>query len=435
MSLHVTLLQLYEIFLKHPEITTDSRKVRSSCLFFALKGDHFNGNQFAREALDAGAAYAITDEPTMPDSDRIIQVPDVLKTLQHLATLHRQKLGLPILAITGSNGKTTTKELTASVLKQKFKIQFTQGNLNNHIGVPLTLLSFTGDSDIGVIEMGANHAGEIATLCNIAQPEYGLITNVGKAHLEGFGSFEGVIQAKSEMYRYLETINGAIFISASNPWLSEVAGQKLKRITYGSGGQDWLRGEEIVSGPFLNVRIWFPSGVLYLNTKLVGSYNLENVLAACAIGKHFGIDPLLIKKGIEEYEPSNNRSQFMKAGTNQIIMDAYNANPTSMQASINNFLSVNSHGKLAILGDMLELGEYSHSEHQKIADLLADTPGVDVILVGKEFSSVERPRHFLHFENSDQAAGYLKQHTWENSLILIKGSRGIGLEKVIGSIY
>ncbi len=431
----MTTEQLYDIFLSNPVIATDSRQITDGCIFFALKGTHFNGNHFACDALESGASYAVVDEPLNSGNERLIRVDNALDTLQQLATHHREQSGIPIVAITGSNGKTTTKELTANVLKQKYNVEFTKGNLNNHIGVPLTLLSFSGATGIGVVEMGANHPGEIGFLCEIARPDFGIITNVGKAHLEGFGSFEGVINAKSEMYRYLEKTGGTIFIHADNSFLSDAAGPELKKITYGTSEGCWLRGEAIDSPPFLNLRVWFPSGLLYFNTRLTGSYNLENVLAASAIGKHFGVDPLMIKKGIEEYTPSNNRSQFFMAGSNQIIMDAYNANPTSMQASISNLLSQKSPSKVAILGDMLELGEYSGTEHQRIVDLLPADRSVTVFLVGKLFRETLHPEHFQTFENTAEVKEYLYKMRLQNSLILIKGSRGIGLEKIVEVLY
>lgn len=431
----ITISQLYNIFIQNPVITTDSRKITPGCLFFALKGANFNGNSFACSAISEGASYAIIDESQSPRNDQLILVDDVLTTLQQLATWHRKQLGLPIIAITGSNGKTTTKELTASVLKQKFKVDLTQGNLNNHIGVPLTLLTFTSNTEIGVVEMGANHPGEIEFLCNIAQPDFGLITNVGKAHLEGFGSFEGVIRTKSEMYRYLENSSGTIFIHAENQHLTDVAGNKLKKIIYGTQEGSWLKGEIVGSSPFLNLRVWFPSGILYFNTRIIGNYNFENIMAAAAIGKHFGVDPLQIKKGIEEYVPSNNRSQFINAGTNQIIMDAYNANPTSMKASISNFLAIDSPNKVVILGDMLELGEYSDSEHQEIVDLLRNESQIKVLLVGDLFCKANTPEHFLIFKDAREVAAFLRRNMVNDTLILIKGSRGIGLEKIVDVFY
>lgn len=427
----IVIENLYEIFEKHPFISTDSRNIKPGCLFFALKGANFNGNHFALNALRDGAAYAIVDEPVHPHDERIILVDDVLKTLQELASFHRKRLGLPILAITGSNGKTTTKELVASVLSQKYNLEFTRGNLNNHIGVPLTLLTFTKQTEFGVVEMGANHSGEIDFLCRIANPNFGLVTNVGKAHLEGFGSFEGVIRTKTEMYRYIENVGGCIFLNGENEYLTKEAINNSNKVTYGTNESNWLRGEIIDSPPYLNLRAWFPKGVLYLNTRLIGSYNFENVLAAAAIGRYFGVDPLLIKKGIEEYVPSNNRSQFIKTSKNQVIMDAYNANPTSMKASIINFLTFDSPAKTAILGDMLELGEYSDSEHQAIVDLLSNETGIKVILVGEIFSKTSLPGHFNHFPTTAEAREYITEHSIDQNLILIKGSRGIGLEKIL----
>jgi UDP-N-acetylmuramoyl-tripeptide--D-alanyl-D-alanine ligase len=427
--------ELYEIFLNHPLVCTDSRKITPGCIFFALKGASFNGNLFVERALESGAAWAVADEPKAIKNEQIIYVEDALSTLQKLARYHRHKLGLPIIAITGSNGKTTTKELTAIVLNQRYRVSFTQGNLNNHIGVPLTLLSFNEDTEIGVVEMGANHPGEIAALCQIAQPDYGLITNVGKAHLEGFGSFEGVIRTKSELYRYLESNGGSVFINSGNTWLTQSAGKFLNQITYGTDENNWLRGEEKISGQFLNVRIWFPSGVQCVNTQLVGNYNLENVLAAATVGQYFNVDPLLIKQGVESYIPGNNRSQLLKAGSNQIVMDAYNANPTSMQASLANFLSTEHPNRMVILGDMLELGAYSLDEHQKIVDQLTVNPELNVILVGAEFAATQRPNHFLCFEKVQQAAEYLANKRVHDFRILIKGSRGISLEKIIVSLY
>lgn len=430
---HMKIDQLYSLFRKHSRIVTDSRKMEQGCLFFALKGDHFNGNDFAAQALAGGAAFAVLDEKQPFEDQRLIYVDDVLQTLQQLACHHRQTLAIPVLAITGSNGKTTTKELTSAVLSKKYKIRFTQGNLNNHIGVPLTLLTFDNDTELGVVEMGANHPGEIAFLCQIAQPDFGLITNVGKAHLEGFGSFEMVIKTKSELYRYLEDRDGTAFIHCENKFLMDVAG-KLKKISYGQSETCWQRGEITGQPPFLNIRAWFPAGLLYIHTKLIGNYNLENVLAATAIGRHFGIDPLLIKEAIEEYTPSNNRSQFVKTERNQIIMDAYNANPTSMQASLNNFFSMSHPRKVVILGDMLELGSYAVNEHQKIIDMIRNQPLHQVFLVGDLFGQCEYPVNFHIFSDVGSLKGYLISNPIHECIILVKGSRGIGLERITETI-
>lgn len=425
--------QLYNIFKEHNHVVTDSRKIVSDCLFFALKGEHFNGNDFAGQALNSGAAYAIVDEKQPFEDHRLIYVEDVLQTLQQLACHHRRILAIPVLAITGSNGKTTTKELTATVLSKKYIIRFTQGNLNNHIGVPLTLLTFDSNTELGVVEMGANHPGEIDFLCRIAEPDFGLITNVGKAHLEGFGSFEMVIKTKSELYRYLEEKNGMIFIHQENTILGEAAGN-LKKITYGQSEGCWQRGEITGQPPFLNIRAWFPAGLLYIQTKLIGNYNLENVLAATAIGRHFNVDPLIIKEAIEEYTPSNNRSQYVKTEWNQIILDAYNANPTSMQASLNNFLVMPHPRKVVILGDMLELGSYSDNEHQKIVDMIRGQTLFQVFLVGKFFSRTNYSDNFKVFINTLSLTDYLKANPVRDCLVLIKGSRGIGLEKIAETI-
>lgn len=426
--------QLYKIFKQHPTVITDSRKVVKGSLFFALKGSNFNGNQFALQALEKGAAYAVVDEPVDINDIRIIVVNDVLLTLQHLALHHRRMLGIPILAITGTNGKTTTKELAAAVLSKKFNLRYTQGNLNNHIGVPLTLLSLDEKTEFAVVEMGANHPGEIDFLCRIAEPDFGLITNVGKAHLEGFGSFEMVIQTKTEMYRYLAEKNGNIFINAENTYLMESASDYPEKITYGNKEGVYLRGETLNSGPYLAIRAWFPSGVLYISTNLIGAYNTENVIAAAAIGKYFRVDPLKIKDGLEAYVPSNNRSQLIKTENNQIIMDAYNANPSSMQASIHNFLSIDHPSKTLIIGDMLELGEYSHIEHQNIIDLVSSSPIIRIFVVGKEFNQCNMPDRYHGFDHASDLAQYLTNNPIKDNLILIKGSRGIGLEKVLDVI-
>lgn len=423
--------QLYQIFLQHPVVSTDSRKIAPGSIFFALKGENFDGNRFAASALEAGAAFVVVDDPQMATHEKFLLVDDVLTALQQLAAFHRKQLALPVLAITGTNGKTTTKELVAAVLAEKFNVEFTRGNLNNHIGVPLTLLSFTKETQFGVVEMGANHPGEIDFLCRLATPNFGIITNVGKAHLEGFGSFEGVIQTKSELYRHLEKNGGKIFLNSDNPYLRAVVGEKLEKIKYGQTEGAWLRGETVQSPPFLHARIWFPKGVLYFNTRLVGHYNLENVLAAACVGHYFGIDPLKIKKAVENYRPSNNRSQLTQAGNNQVILDAYNANPTSMQAALTNFSQIVHPQKAVILGDMLELGESSAEEHQRIVNLLQTQPPARVFLVGNHFAATSHPENFKPFPSADLLAEYLQENPLQNCLILIKGSRGIRLEKLM----
>lgn len=423
--------ELYQLFCEHPVVSTDSRNIPVNSLFFALKGQSFDGNKFAAEALTKGAAYAIIDNPEYAVHDRLILVDDVLSSLQKLAQHHRHELGIPVLAITGTNGKTTSKELIASVLLNRFNVCFTQGNLNNHIGVPLTLLSMTPETQLGVIEMGANHPGEIATLCKIAEPTYGLVTNMGKAHLEGFGSFEGVIKTKTELYDYLRETGGQCFINADNDLLLKQA-VGLPMLSYGKTDKADLMGEYEDSSYYLTAQILFPKGWLYFRSKLVGSYNFENIMAAARIGMHFEIDPLLIQKSVEKYNPTNNRSQLIQRASNRLILDAYNANPTSMLASLQNFTQINHPEKIVILGDMLELGEYATEEHQKITDFLEKQSYDEIFLVGPCFCSVQSGAKVKKFESIELLSNYLfQQSQMKNKLILIKGSRGIRLEKVL----
>ncbi len=428
-----TLEKIYSVFIKNQLITTDSRNVEKDSIFFALKGESFNGNKFAIDALNKGAVVAVVDEKEYHTSEKTILVDNVLDTLTELAKLHRKNLGIPILAITGSNGKTTTKELIAAVLSKKFKISFTQGNLNNHIGVPLTMLKMNSETELGVVEMGANHPGEIAQLCAIADPDYGIITNIGKAHLEGFGSFEGVKNTKAELYKYIQKKEGTVFYNKDNQLLEELVQGIENKISFGSRNAD-LNGEIIPTPPFVNGKVNFKKGVLYLNSNLIGNFNFENILAAACIGNYFGIDPLKIQQAIKDYYPKNNRSQLIEKNGHKIIMDAYNANPTSMQASIKSMLSSVAGQKTFILGDMLELGEYSKQEHQNILEILKELPNVQVILVGKNFSDLANEYPFLFFDEIDQLCDYLTKHKILNENILIKGSRGIRLEKILDYI-
>lgn len=421
---------IFKLFLAFPKISTDSRKIEKDSLFFALKGENFNGNKFAADSLKKGAAYAIVDEKEFISSERTILVKNVLETLSELANLHRNKLNIPILAITGTNGKTTTKELVATILEQKFKVSYTEGNLNNHIGVPLTLLSMTNDTQFGVVEMGANHPGEIAELCKIAEPNFGLITNIGKAHLEGFGSFEGVIKTKSELYHFIKDSDGVFFFNQDNPILKEIASDYKSAITFGNGDADFV-GELLNSPPFVNIKSNFKKGVLYLNTNLIGNYNFENILAAACIGNYFGVDPIKIQKALKEYFPNNNRSQLIKKNKLRIIMDAYNANPTSMQASIKSFLTTYKSSSYLILGDMLELGEFSKKEHNSILELLKELNPTEIYLVGSEFSEVAVKYNFKTFANVILLNKHIENNPIKNGNILIKGSRGIQLEKVL----
>jgi UDP-N-acetylmuramoyl-tripeptide--D-alanyl-D-alanine ligase len=423
--------ELYKRFLDYPLISTDTRNIKANSIFFALKGANFDGNEFAEDALKHGAEYAVVDNPPVAKNKKIILVDDALATLQNLASFHREKMGVPVIAVTGTNGKTTTKELVSAVLSKKYETISTKGNLNNHIGVPLTLLGINKNTGIAVVEMGANHPGEIKALCQIAGPDFGLITNIGKAHLEGFGSFEGVKQTKAELYRFIEAKNGKIFINADNPVLDSLAGDKIEKICYGASGNVFLKGEIIGQSPFLNIRAWFPKGVLYLNSNLIGNYNFENILAAACVGQYFGVDPLKIQEAIKEYFPGNNRSQLIKKGTNTIIMDAYNANPSSMQASIKNFFTIPGENKYLILGDMLELGKSSAEEHQNIIELLSSLDLKNVFLIGKNFASANFSEPVLSFETTGSCISYLQKNPIKNGLILIKGSRGMQLEKVL----
>ena len=426
--------ELYEIFTKHPVISTDSRRIEKNSLFFALKGENFNGNAYSSLAIDNGAAFSVIDEAEYKINERYIVVDNVLSTLQELATYHRIKLGIPIIAITGTNGKTTTKELVTNVLSKKHIVEYTRGNLNNHIGVPLTLLTMSTSTQIGVVEMGANHPGEIAALCEIALPDFGLITNVGKAHLEGFGSFEGVKKTKAELYRFIEKHNGKVFLNTSNNHLKEMAGDAdticYKTTSTGEG----IEGELIQSSPYMVFQVRFPKGWLYIKTNLAGGYNHENALAAVCIGDFFGVSPLEISNAIENYKPSNNRSQFIKTAHNLILMDAYNANPSSMDAALDNFKTFDATLKGVILGDMLELGETSLEEHQKIADKLETINLAMVLLKGSEFSKCLVSPNFLVFDNNTQINSYLESIKPEGFLFLIKGSRGMKLEEVIAKL-
>ena len=423
--------ELYDLFLKFPKISTDSRRIENGSLFFALKGENFNGNGYAATALAGGAAYAVIDEAEYQLSDRYILVDNVLSALQDLARFHRIQLGIPVIAITGTNGKTTTKELVTAVLSKKFSVEYTRGNLNNHIGVPLTLLSMNSSTQIGVVEMGANHPGEIATLCEIALPDFGLITNVGKAHLEGFGSFEGVKKTKAELYRFIEQRKGKIFLNTANSHLTEMAGN-AGRISYKTSKVgDGIEGELLQSAPLMVFQVKFPKGWLYIKTNLAGGYNLENALAAVCIGDHFGVSPLEIGAAIEAYKPANNRSQFIQTAHNQILMDAYNANPTSMDAALENFNAFAAPLKGIILGDMLELGAFSHEEHQKIADKLAMmNPGM-MLLAGKEFSKCKLPPGARVFADITLLINYIESIRPQGYLFLLKGSRGMKLENVV----
>ena len=430
----MSIKEIYEIFTKYPTISTDTRRIEKDSIFFALKGENFNGNSYASTALENGAAYSVIDEAVYKIDDRYILVDNVLSALQELARYHRSQLGIPILAITGTNGKTTTKELVTAVLSKKFKVESTKGNLNNHIGVPLTLLSMNAFTQIGIVEMGANHPGEIAALCEIALPDFGLITNVGMAHLEGFGSFDGVKKTKAELYRFIEHKGGKIFRNTANTHLKTMAEAAetigYKTVRDGEG----IEGELLQSAPYMVFQVKFPKGWLYIKTNLAGGYNLENALAAVCIGNYFGVNPIEIKEAIEAYKPSNNRSQFIQTTYNRILMDAYNANPTSMDAALENFKAFDAPLKGVILGDMLELGEASHEEHQKIADKLSTMNLAMALLTGPEFSKCKVPSEAILFEDTSLLINYIENTVPQGFLFLLKGSRGMKLENVVSKL-
>jgi len=428
---HVTTEQLYTHFRQHPLVCTDTRNIQAGCLFFALKGASFNGNAFAAEALSKGAAYAVIDEEQFAQGGRFLLVQDVLKALQDLARYHRRQLSTKMIAVTGSNGKTTTKELLNAVLSQKYNVLCTQGNLNNHIGVPLTLLRLRPEHEIAVIEMGANHQGEIDLLCAIAEPDAGLITNVGLAHLEGFGGPEGVLKGKTELYRRLAARGGHVFVLADDERLLRAAAG-IRQTTYGSSVNAQVRGRAGKAELQLSFS-WQTANIPghEVQTQLAGAYNLPNLLAAVTVGLHFGLSAGQIDAGIAGYVPSNNRSQLEKRGSNLLLLDMYNANPSSMRAALENFAAMKGEKKLLILGDMLELGEASAAEHQRIVDLLEEKKFSDVLLVGPEFQKTSDQIGLKRFSNSEEATDYLKKHRAENALVLVKGSRGIKLENVL----
>lgn len=424
---HMTIEQLYAIFKQYPSVQTDTRSLKAGDIFFALKGPNFNANQFATQALTAGAAYAVVDEiPATPD-DRIIVVHDVLDTLQQLAKHHRQQFQIPFIAITGSNGKTTTKELVSTVLSTTYKTYTTQGNLNNHIGVPLTLLRVREDAEMAVIEMGANHQQEIASYCAYTLPTHGIITNAGKAHLEGFGGVEGVRKGKGELFDYLRAHNGTAFVMWDYDYLHKMSEGIPHIIKYGTSNAD-VTGELLQSEPFLSVAITAGSPV-NIQTQLVGAYNLPNVLVAVTVGRHFKVSDAHIQQSIAAYAPSNSRSQLIEKGDNKIILDAYNANPSSMKAAIENFAGIKANRKILMLGAMAELGPESIDEHRQLVDLIKRHQWEAVVLVGGDFMKIEHP--FIRKDNAQQAAEWYKNQHLHNSFVLIKGSRSMQMEKVL----
>ena len=418
--------QLYNLFKINQSISTDTRAIVKGSLFFALKGDNFNGNKFAEDALKKGASYAIIDEEKYKLNDKMILVENVLVTLQNLATYHRKYLKLPIISLTGSNGKTTTKELINAVLSKKYNTSATVGNLNNHIGVPLTLLKMNSSTEIGIVEMGANHLKEIELLTNIALPDYGYITNFGKAHLEGFGSLKGVIKGKTELYDYLKKENKVAFINSEDNIQLEKS-KELNIITFGQKDADYVIEYE-KADPFVVLKL----NNKIIESKLIGNYNFNNIAAAIALGRYFKVSDKLIKEAIENYNPTNNRSQIIHKGTNKIILDAYNANPSSMKVALENLSDLTDNCKIAILGDMFELGVEAETEHQKIADLVQRLDITTIYLLGENFykikSNNEKIRKFISFEKFKEV---FNSSLVENSTILIKASRGMALERLL----
>lgn len=416
--------QIYEVFKKSTGISTDTRNVNKGQIFLALKGASFDGNQYADYALDQGASHVIVDDPKVVKDERYILVMDALHTLQKLANYHRNQFDIPVFSLTGTNGKTTTKELIVAVLEQKYKVSSTKGNFNNHIGVPLTLLDIDETAEIAIVEMGANKVGDIRELCSIGNPTVGLITNVGQAHLEGFGSFEGVVKTKTEIYDFLINNDRPLFYNAQEEILKGNAQRSKKAIAFQLEDNKWevdLKDQEGVT---------VQKGDVSIKTQLTGSYNAQNIAAAIALGEYFDVPMESIKKGLEGYFPTNNRSQVMKKGSNLLILDAYNANPTSMKAAIENLAS-KSGNKLAVLGDMFELGQYSEDAHKAVIDQLKKE-GISAYLVGEEFSKQkDTDQSQSYFKTTEDLKVFLEDNKIENATVLVKGSRGIALEKVL----
>jgi len=422
--------QIYDLFKESTGIATDSRTVVKGQMFFALWGENYNGNKFAAEALEKGASCAVIDDPLF-ETEKTILVDDCLMELQALARLHRKELNVPVLAITGTNGKTTTKELLACILSKKLKVHCTKGNLNNHIGVPITILSAPAGTEMMIIEMGANHIGEIRTLCLIAKPDYGIITNIGTAHIEGFGSADGVIKAKTELYEYLRKVNGVALYNDKNPLLTEKIFKNVNRaVPFSDPTGIELIMEPLPSDLYLSLTATYQHINYSIETNLFGAYNIENVKAAIATGLFFDVDMKDIVTAVREYQPANNRSQIRKTNNNTLICDAYNANPTSMHLALESFIGIRAEKRLVILGDMLELGEKSEDEHKKLLDELLSHNLGNSILVGPIFQQVSEKTGFKSFVSVIKLIEYLRSNPVKGSTILVKGSRGMGLEKI-----
>ncbi len=415
--------ELYQYYQEFPNITTSTKEIKKGDIFFALKGEKFDANLFAEEALQKGCSYAVVDNPGICKSEKYLLVSDVLPALQGIAKIHRNQLSIPVIGITGTNGKTTTKELLREVLSKKFKTIATIGNLNNHIGVPLTLLNLKKEHEIAIIEMGANHVGEIGELCEIAQPTHGLITSIGKAHLEGFGGMDGIIKTKTDLYRSVHKNNGILFVNADNDLLMQQS-SNFQRITYGFDNGN-IKGNIINQSPFIELSF----NSVNIKSHLYGQYNADNILAAACIGSYFGVSDHLIKEALEQYIPGNNRSQIKKTNHNTLFLDAYNANPTSMKAAIESFAAMELPCKYLILGEMLELGNFSDNEHKAIIDLLKKLELDDYCLVGKNFLPYKSDKHLV-FADIIEASEYFKKYSLKGHYILIKGSRGVKLEQL-----
>lgn len=420
--------ELYQLYLQHPNVQTDTRSLQPGCLFFALKGDTFNGNRFAQQAIDQGAAYAIIDESKFAIEGKTILVSDVLTTLQQLAAHHRSQLQIPVIGITGSNGKTTSKELVHAVLASTYRTSTTVGNLNNHIGIPLTLLRIPLDAEMAVVEMGANHQQEIAGYCTYAQPSHGIITNCGKAHLEGFGGVEGVRKGKGELYDHLRAKNGTAFIMWDYDYLRNMSAGIAHCFKYGTAEAD-VEGRIVQAQPFIEVEMTKGALIGSIRTQLVGDYNLPNVLLAVAVGQYFNVAPEKIRQAIESYAPSNSRSQLIEQGTNHIILDAYNANPSSMRGAIENLTRLQAENKVLMLGAMAELGDESLDEHQQIVKLIGQYDWKAVVLVGGDFEKIGHP--YISFSDSLAAREWFQAQAFEDCHILIKGSRSQQMERII----
>jgi UDP-N-acetylmuramoyl-tripeptide--D-alanyl-D-alanine ligase len=423
----------FELFYETSGICTDTRNIQKDSLFICLKGANFNGNEFAEKAIQAGAKYVIADEKIFPNNDQIYLVENALEYLQKLANFHRKKFNIPVIGITGSNGKTTSKELIAAVLSKKYKVHYTLGNLNNHIGVPLTLLQLDQTHKIAVIEMGANKFHDIQELCQIAEPSHGIITNIGLAHLEGLVNFEGVLKTKLELYDSVSFHKGCVFVNNDDLNLTQNLPENVEIVSYAAENTATIAGKLISLSPFVEMK-WskeaFESTVIH--TQMIGKYNFYNFLAAVCIGNHFGVEEVKISAAIAEYSPTNNRSQVQKTTKNTLILDAYNANPTSMKSALESFAIVENSDKIVILGDMFELGNESLSEHQKIIELISKL-NFEAICIGHNFNSIiqDNDAKIKGFETKESASIYIQNLNLKNKLILLKGSRGIGLESIV----